>query len=152
MPLKPFIIYNVEGYFYHILEYLKEMHLKGFSDQIPFIVVDDSFEAGVAFEVLSERYFEPPKKEEVFEFVQKIIYQLPYILQIKQENPLKPVKNILKEIDEDRDGVLAPDIEKAYLRKEIERMYGRLARAGQDTALASEKLTGLKEQNKKALL
>ena len=150
LPLKPFIIYNVNGYFHHILEYLKEIQLKGFSDPIPFIVVDDSFEAGVAFEVLKERYQTPPKKEEVFDFVQKIIYQLPYILQVKQDNPNKHVKSILNDID--KDNLLAPELEKAYLRKEIERMYGRLARAGQDTAHASEKLDGLKEKRKKALL
>lgn len=157
LPLKPFIIYNVNGYFHHILEYLKEMQLKGFADPIPFIVVDDSFEAGVAFEVLKERYQSlkeryqtPPKKEEVFDFVQKIIYQLPYILQVKQESPNKHVKSILNDID--KNDLLAPELEKAYLRKEIERMYGRLARAGQDTAHASEKLDGLKEKRKKALL
>ena len=152
LPLKPFIIFNVNGYFHHILEYLKEIQLQGFADPIPFIVVDDSFEAGVAFEVLKERYQTPPKKEDVPDFVQKIIYQLPYVLQIKQENPNKQVKTILHDIDNDKDGFLAGELEKAYLRKEIERMYGRLARAGQDTANASEKLTGLKEKNKKALL
>ena len=84
--------------------------------------------------------------------MQKIIYQLPYILQIKQETPNKSVKDILNEIDNDKEGFLVGELEKAYLRKEIERMYGRLARAGQDTANASEKLTGLKEKNKRALL
>ena len=43
---------------------------------------------------------------------------------------------------------LANDIEQAYLEKEIERMYDRLARTGRDTAIVSDKLTKLKNRRK----
>jgi len=39
IPKKPFVIYNINGYFYHLLEYLKEMSAEGFADPVPFIVV-----------------------------------------------------------------------------------------------------------------
>ena len=47
---------------------------------------------------------------------------------------------------------LADEIERAYLEKEIERMYDRLAKTGRDTAVVSDKLTKLRQmrkQNKK---
>ncbi len=43
---------------------------------------------------------------------------------------------------------LANEIEKAYLEKEIERMYDRLAKTGRDTSIVSEKLTNLKKRKK----
>ena len=147
LPLKPFIIFNVEGHYYHILEYLKEIYIKGFSNATPFIVVDNSEEAGVAFQVLKYRYKVPPKKEDVLSTVEDIIHILPYVIEEKQTNPRTPVETILKRIESTPE--LAEDVEKAYLRKEIERMYGRLEKAGQDTASVSEKLTGLKQRRKK---
>ena len=150
LPLKPFIIFNVNGHYHHILEYLKEIHLKGFAEQTPFIVVDDSFEAGVAFEVLKEAYQTPPPKEKVYDFVQRIIYELPYILERKVDHPDLSISKIRQEMLQ-RSNTLAPLIEKAYLRKEIDRMYGRLERTGHDTAVVSEKLSGLKAQRRKVL-
>lgn len=147
LPLKPFIIFNVEGHYYHILEYLKEIYIKGFSNATPFIVVDNSEEAGVAFQVLKYRYKVPPKKEDVLSTVEDIIHILPYVIEEKQAGPKTPVETILKRIENTPE--LMEDIEKAYLRKEIERMYGRLEKAGQDTASVSEKLTGLKQRRKK---
>lgn len=44
---------------------------------------------------------------------------------------------------------LASEIEQAYLEKEIERMYDRLAKTGRDTAIVSDKLTRLKQRKKK---
>ena len=41
---------------------------------------------------------------------------------------------------------LANDIERAYLEKEIERMYDRLAKTGRDTAVVSDKLSDLKKR------
>ena len=40
------------------------------------------------------------------------------------------------------------EIEQAYLEKEIERMYDRLAKTGRDTAVVSDKLTRLKKRRK----
>ena len=41
------------------------------------------------------------------------------------------------------------EIEQAYLEKEIERMYERLAKTGSDTAVVSAKLTKLKKRRLK---
>lgn len=41
---------------------------------------------------------------------------------------------------------LAKEIETAYLEKEIERMYERLAKTGRDTSIVSDKLTKLKKR------
>ncbi len=158
LPLKPFIIFNVGGHYHHILEYLKEIHLKGFSSAFPFIVVDNSFEAGVAFEVLKERSLMPKKTSDVLDFVQEVIYELPYIMEEKTEHPRLTIQHILHKVNDTRlNGTneakqkLAEDFEKAYLRKEIDRMYGRLEKTGRDTAVVSEKLSGLKEQRKKVI-
>ncbi len=155
LPLKPFIIFNVNGHYHHVLEYLKEINLKGFSSSFPFIVVDNSDEAGVAFEVLKHR-FPISDNKDVLEYVQNIIYDLPYIIEEKANHPRTEIKNILSSMDKIRtDGsvkeaeALAHRVEKAYLRKEIDRMYGRLEKTGRDTAVVSEKLSGLKEQRKK---
>ena len=43
---------------------------------------------------------------------------------------------------------LADEIERAYLEKEIERMYDRLAKTGRDTAVVSDKLTKLRQMRK----
>ena len=45
--------------------------------------------------------------------------------------------------------ILSNEVEQAYLEKEIERMYDRLAKTGRDTAIVSEKLTKLKQRKKK---
>ena len=149
LPLKPFIIFNVEGHYYHVLEYLKEIATKGFAQPTPFIVVDDATEAGIVFEVLKEVYKNPPEKEKVLYAVERLIYYMPFIFEQKEENPRLTAKEILKEIKtfEKDEGYLAR-IESAYLKKEIDRMYLRLERVGQDAALVSSKLSGLKERKK----
>ena len=54
---------------------------------------------------------------------------------------------ILKELEErENDLKFAVQVERAYLRKETQRMYQRLERAGLDTALVSQKLVGLKQR------
>ena len=44
--------------------------------------------------------------------------------------------------------ILQNEIETAYLEKEIERMYDRLAKTGKDTGVVSEKLSKLKKRRK----
>ena len=56
LPIKPFILFNVDGYFHHLVEYLKAIAAKGFADPLPFIVVDDSNELSVVFRLLKLRY------------------------------------------------------------------------------------------------
>ena len=151
---KPFVLYNIDGFFHHLLEYLKEVNLKGFSDPMPFIVVDDSLEASVAFEMIGRYYDKKQDKAAARSVVEKIIHELPYVINQKVEYSYKSVKQILDENDlVSTQGVptarekLKNDIEKAYLDKEIERMYERLAKSGRDTAAVSYKLTSLKRRS-----
>lgn len=155
LPFKPFVLFNVNGFFYHLLEYLKAIHLKGFADPVPFIVVDDSFEAGVAFDMIGQYYEHCPSGKDALKSVQKLIYHLPYVIEQKKADEQKSVTQILREITSVLEGTnlalqkkLTADIEAAYLDKEIERMYERLSTAGQDTAVISRKLARLKRRYK----
>lgn len=149
---KPFVLFNVGGFFHHLLEYLKEINLKGFSDPLPFLVVDNSLEAGIAFKVLEYSFATPPSdKNAALELMEKIIYELPYVLLMHQKYPKKSIEKILMEKaqieqsnSKSKKEQLASNIENAYLNKEIERMYERLAKSGMDTATVSKKLTALK--------
>lgn len=151
---KPFVLYNVGGFFHHLLEYLKEINLKGFSDPMPFVVVDDHVEAGIAFRVLQYTFCRNMDKKKSIRLMEKIIYELPYIIEQHYENPKKTVRAILDEKDAVLTGksksakeALKRKIENAYLNKEIERMYERLAKAGRDTAQVSDKLNDLKKRH-----
>lgn len=153
---KPFVIFNVNGYFHHLLEYLKEINLKGFSDPLPFMVVDTSDEAGVAFKVLEHSFKVGLGKKESLALMEKLIYELPYVLSMHTKHPKRTIDKILKDMADIRSSgnrskkeQLATDIENAYLTKEIERMYDRLAKTGQDTAIVSYKLSDLKMRHAK---
>ncbi len=152
---KPFVLFNVDGFFYHLLEYLKEIQIKGFSDTVPFIVVDDSFEAGVAFDMIDSFYSKKMKEEGAnpLEIIEHLIYLLPYLINQRLLHPALSTADILKSMgDIHKNGMPAEkdrlkiDIETAYLNKEIERMYERLAKAGRDTAQVSDKLNELKKR------
>ena len=56
------------------------------------------------------------------------------------------MERISKEGSEEEKAELAKEIETAYLEKEIERMYERLAKTGRDTSIVSDKLTKLKKR------
>ncbi len=151
---KPFIIYNSGEFFHHLLEFLKSISLKGFSDPIPFIVVDDEFELEVAFNLLKSMGKITSNYEEVYENSRKLAYELPYYIKRKQESKLEinDIINYVKSVkglssDEDKTA-LENDIETAYLEKEIERMYSRLAKTGRDTSVVSYKLSRLKRRKK----
>ena len=148
LPYKPFVFLNVAGYYYHILEYLKEIHAKGFSSPMPFIVVENSFEAGVAFDMLRYYFSETPKYKEVVQArVATITYQLPYVIKQKRQHPSLSVPKLLKQIQNNPvklDRKLSACVQKAYLKSEIRRTYGRLRKTGRDTAYVSKKLRGLK--------
>ncbi len=152
LSFKPFIIFNVEGFFHHLLEFLKEIHLKGFSDPMPFIVVDDSVEAGIAFDLLTHYYVGQKNRQQALKRVEKIIYELPYFISQCQDG--KTVLDIIEKNQfvmklgaKEEKNILKMEIEKAYLNKEIERMYNRLAKSGRDTAIVSDKLTDLKRRS-----
>ncbi|MGN1063242.1 MAG: LOG family protein [Alphaproteobacteria bacterium] len=153
LDFKPFVLFNVNGFFHHLLEYLKEIRAKGFADPMPFVVVDNSIEAGIAFRVLEHTFYRHIEKEKAVQILDKIIYELPYVIAV-QHKTHRPVTEILKEkeailtgSDQSAKEQLASDIENAYLQKEIERMYERLAKAGKDTAAVSDKLNDLKQRH-----
>ena len=157
IPIKPFVMFNVEGFFHHILEYLKEIHLKGFADFFPFIVVDDVFEASVAFDMIGERCQKKMRNDKTQQMIEEIVYDLPYVVEKRQENSALSTQQILAQMEKDlrnknRSVVrqLCKDIETAYLNKEIGRMYGRLEKSARDISDVSHKLTGLKKRYKLA--
>lgn len=156
LSFKPFILFNVNGFFYHLLEYLKEINRKGFSDPMPFIVVDNSFEAGIVFELLFHYYTGRKKSKMALKQVERIIYELPYFIAACAQNPNITVsdviarnQDVLKNGTENEKMRLMRDIEHAYVKKETERMYSRLERAGNDTVVISGKLLDLKKRKAK---
>ncbi len=157
LPKKPFILFNSLGFFHHLLEFLKDIHLKGFADFVPFIVVDNVFEAKVAFDMIAYRYLaQKPAKDETERILEQIVYDLPYVIEQKQKDYNKSTWQILSDIhntfvhkSESEKHELSQEIETAYLNKEISRMYDRLEKTGRDTALVSHKLASLKKRYKK---
>lgn len=155
LEMKPFILYNIGGFFHHLLEYLKAISIKGFSDPIPFIVVDNEFELEVAFELLKSKYGKCEEdNKKVYANARQLVYELPYFIKKKQETK-KDIIDIVRDVcavrafgNSEEKAVLDSDIETAYLEKEIERMYDRLAKTGRDTSVVSYKLSRLKRRKK----
>lgn len=149
---KPFIIYNINGFFYHILEYLKVLSSSGFAERIPFIVVDNSEELEIAFRLLKLKNNKCATMQEAYAQARQLAYELPYFFKKKVdstvwvEHILDYMRLIAEQGSAEEKENLANDIEQAYLEKEIERMYDRLAKTGRDTALVSDKLTKLKRR------
>ncbi len=152
---KPFIIYNINGFFHHILEYLKEMVRSGFAEPIPFIVVDNNEELEIAFRLLKLRYNDCESFKEAYYHARQLAYELPYFIENKVtkgvwvEQLIEEMQNIEQNGTMEQKKALHDEIEKAYLEKEIARMYERLAKSGRDTAIVSEKLTKLKKSQRK---
>lgn len=152
LPKKPFILYNINGFFHHLLEFLKSISAKGFSDPVPFIVVDNDFEVEVAFSLLKSKYSEHKKNRDVYSLARETVYELPYFIKKKRETR-SDIIDLVREVSairgfgsEDEKIALGNDVETAYLEKEIERMYDRLAKAGRDTSVVSYKLSRLKRR------
>ena len=151
LKIKPFILFNINGYFHHLVEYLKSISVEGFADPMPFIVVDNSEEMGIVFKLLKLRYKKGKTTKEVYSSTRQLIYELPYF--VRQTEAGLSVEEIGQKLtdtsyhgtSEDRQS-LANDVERAYLEKEIERMYERLAQTGRDTATVSDKLSNLKKR------
>ena len=151
---KPFIVYNINGFFYHILEYLKEMVKSGFAQPVPFIVVDNNEELEIAFRLLKLRYNDCESFKEAYYHARQLAYELPYFIKKKVgkvwvEHLISEMQNIEQNGTMEQKRTLHDEIEKAYLEKEIARMYDRLAKAGRDTAVVSDKLTKLKNSRSK---
>ena len=151
---KPFIVYNINGFFYHILEYLKEMVKSGFAQPVPFIVVDNNEELEIAFRLLKLRYNDCESFKEAYYHARQLAYELPYFIKKKVgkvwvEHLISEMQTIEQNGTMEQKRALHDEIEKAYLEKEIARMYDRLAKAGRDTAVVSDKLTKLKNSRSK---
>ncbi len=156
LTMKPFIFYNINGFFHHLLEFLKSLSAEGFSDPVPFIVVDNSQELEIAFRLLKLRYNKCADGREAYANARQLVYELPYFIK-RKENKKVLVEDIWAEIQQIRTSgtlearqILTAEIETAYLEKEIERMYNRLAKSGRDTSVVSDKLTRLKLRRQKA--
>lgn len=127
----------------------------GFAERIPFIVVDNSEELEIAFRLLKLKNNKCATMQEAYAQARQLAYELPYFFKKKVdstvwvEHILSYMRLISEQGSPEEKENLANDIEQAYLEKEIERMYDRLARTGRDTALVSDKLTKLK--NRKTL-
>lgn len=158
LTIKPFIFYNVNGFFHHLLEFLKSLSAEGFSDPVPFIVVDNSEELEIAFRLLKIRYNKCADNREAYANARQLVYELPYFFKKKAHQNIF-VEEIWDEILKIRSSgtdaekqLLNNEIETAYLEKEIERMYDRLAKTGRDTSVVSNKLGKLKLRRKQAAL
>ena len=152
---KPFILYNISGFFHHLLEFLKSISNKGFSDPVPFVVVDNDFELEVAFSLLKNKYDKCCDGDKVYDNTRQLVYELPYFIR-KRQNSGKDVVDIIREVcsirglgNAEEKAALDNEIETAYLEKEIERMYDRLAKTGRDTSVVSYKLSRLKRRQGK---
>ncbi len=156
LAMKPFIFYNINGFFHHLLEFLKSLSAEGFADPVPFIVVDNSQELEIAFRLLKLRYNKCDDGREAYANARQLVYELPYFIKRKEHKKVL-VEDIWAEIQQIRTSgtleerqVLSAEIETAYLEKEIERMYDRLAKSGRDTSVVSDKLTRLKLRRQNA--
>lgn len=157
LTIKPFIIYNINGYFHHLLEFLKSIANEGFADPIPFIVVDNAEELEIAFRWLKLKKIDYSNGKEVFVMSRKLVYELPYYIK-QRENYNMEVETCAERIDFIREHgtdfdrqILQDEIHTAYLEKEIEKMYDRLAQTGRDTGVVSDKLAELKKRKKEML-
>ncbi len=157
LPYKPFIIYNINGYFHHLLEFLKHIAQEGFADPVPFIVVDNPEELEIAFRWLKLKHIDYGNSKEVFVMSRKLVYELPYYSKQKENYDMdvetcSERMDFIKEHGTDFDRqVLQDEIRTAYLENEIEKMYNRLAQAGKDTGIVSEKLAALKKRRKEMM-
>ena len=154
LPMKPFIIYNINGFFHHLLEFLKYIAQEGFANPVPFIVVDNNEELEIAFRLLKKRYIQCADGQEAYANARQLVYELPYFIKqklnynLEVEDGIEKMRQINKSGTYQERTVLRNEIETAYLEKEISRMYDRLAKTGRDTGNVSEKLTKLKKRRK----
>ena len=154
LSMKPFIIYNINGFFHHLLEFLKYIAQEGFANPVPFIVVDNNEELEIAFRLLKKRYIKCADGQEAYANARQLVYELPYFIKQKLSYNLE-VEDCIENMHKinttgtyQERTVLRTEIETAYLEKEISRMYDRLAKTGRDTGNVSEKLTKLKKRRK----
>ena len=150
LPLKPFIIYNINGFFHHLLEYLKHIAHEGFAEPVPFIVVDNAKEMEIAFKLLKTRCDRCADNNEAYTISRQLIYELPYFIK-KTDECLAQIEKINTQGSASERQFLQSEMENAYLEREIEKMYDRLVQTGRDTGAVSDKLANLKKRHKEIL-
>ena len=140
------------------METLKELASTGFATRMPFIVVDDSRTLEMAFRLIQLNIKECADGSEAYANARQLAYELPYYIKRKLSSG-RTIEDINEEIEDIRQNgtdaqkqYLAGEIEQAYLEKEINRMYERLARMGRETGRISEKLSNLKKKKHDALI
>ncbi len=144
--IKPFVFFNTNGFFYHLLEYLKHINLEGFSDPVPFIVVEDEFELGIVFDLLKLKYSTHDNKFDAYKHSRQIMYELPYFVEkIKnnnccEEDLIAQMKNISMYGNAQDRSALADEIEDAFLKKEIARLNTRLKKSKNNAKIIQEKI------------
>ncbi len=144
--IKPFIFYNTSGFFYHLLEYLKHISLEGFSDPVPFIVVEDEYELGIVFELLKLKYATHDDKFDAYKHARQIMYELPYFIKKMQANGccefdlISQMTNISMYGSAEERSALADEIEDAFLQKELSRLNVRLEKSKNDAITIQEKI------------
>ena len=155
LPMKPFILYNINGFFHHLLEFLKYIAKEGFADNMPFIVVDNDEELEIAFRLLKLKYYqECADGLDTYVNARRLGSELPYFIKQKIDYNAKVEEtfermNLIKTRGTDFDRrLLNNEVEAAYVEKEIERMYERLSQTGHDTGEVSEKLDYFKKRRK----
>ena len=118
-------------------------------------MVDDVFEASVAFDMIGARCTKKLSNDKMEEIIEGIVYDLPYVIERRSENPKLSTVDILTQMEKDLKNkdrnvvrTLCKKIETAFLNSEIERMYGRLEKTGRDIAAVSHKLANLKKRYK----
>ncbi len=156
LPLKPFIIYNINGFFHHLLEYLKHIAHEGFAEPVPFIVVDNAKEMEIAFKLLKTRCDRCADNNEAYTISRQLIYELPYFIKktasgLKIDECLAQIEKINTHGNASERQFLQSEMENAYLEREIEKMYDRLVQTGRDTGAVSDKLANLKKRHKEIL-
>ena len=114
-------------------------------------MVDNNEELEIAFRLLKLRYNDCESFKEAYYHARQLAYELPYFIKKKVgkiwvEHLIDEMQEIEQNGSMEQKRTLHDEIEKAYLEKEIERMYDRLARTGRDTAVVSDKLTRLKKR------
>ena len=104
------------------------------------------------FRLLKLRYKKGKTTADAYAATRQLIYELPYFIKRKVDSTVH-VEHIIEEMEHTSLHGTAEERcklgdEKAYLEKEIERMYDRLAKTGRDTSMVSDKLTKLRKRQK----
>ncbi len=147
--VKPFVFYNIDGFFYHLLEFLKDISATQFADPIPFIVVENSQEAGVVFSLLKLKYSNPKDKKDAYSYSRQVMYELPYFMKkikegtINEQDLVAKMQNVSVYGSAKDRSDLADEVENAFKEKELSRLNQRLKKSQRSAAEIEDKINNL---------